>query len=184
MAPLDELSIPVPRPEPLCKRYARRLDPWWGFVVAGTIWTVVAMVVTMLAMMKVSDRLGYEDGSRGAQVLAVISLVGAATFTIVTFRWWRTRRLASKATLIREGALRVMTVTGRPFRLGRSTSTAVDLEGGDRTLRCVFNRWFAPLTGETIKVLHHPAVPHLIAFDRTGSMYSGHVRSGQVDAAG
>jgi len=182
MTPLEELSVATPRSEALSKRYARRMDPWWGFVIAGAIWVVCTLVISSLATMKIGDALGYEDGSTGAQILSLSLLGAGAGLAVVTFVWWRRRRLASKEKLVRDGKLLEMEVTGRPFQLGGSrTRTAVDLEGPDRSLRCVFNRWFLPGKGETIHVLHHPEVSHVVAFGRSGAMYSGHVRDASMD---
>jgi hypothetical protein len=181
MTPLEELSVAVPRSDALCKRYARKMDPWWGFVLAGAIWAVCALTIVTLAMMKIGGALGYEDGSHGAKMLSAFMMPIGAILAILAFRWWRHRRLAAKEKLVRDGALVEMEVTGRPFQLGGSkTRTAVDLVGDDRAMRCVFNRWFLPSTGETLSVLHHRDVPHVVAFGRSGAMYSGHVTSGAV----
>ncbi|HET9991746.1 MAG TPA: hypothetical protein VFQ65_24625 [Kofleriaceae bacterium] len=174
MTPLEELAVATPRDAALCKRYARRMDPWWGFVIAGAIWVVCTLAISVLATIKLGETLGYADGSTGAKVLSMILLVAGAAIAIVTFRSWRRRRLALKEKLVREGALLDMEVTGRPW--GDGKTTVVDLEGADRSLRCAFNRWFLPGKGETIKVLHHPQVSHVVAFGRSGAMYSGHVR--------
>ena len=182
MSPLQELSVDAPRPVPLARRYARKLDPWWGFVVAGVVWFVVVLVLTILAAIEVGEALGYADASTGAQVLTVIALVAGLTIGIAGFTWWRRRRLATKARLVRDGDLIEVEVTGRPFRLtGWKTRTTVDLAGHDRTLRCVFNRWFLPTPGDTITVLHHRSTHHIVAFDRAGAMFSGHVADGQLN---
>ena len=181
MTPLEELSVATPRSDGLCKRYARRMDPWWGFVIAGAIWAVCSLTVVSLAMMKIGTALDYQDGSHEMKVLSAIMMPAGAVLAIVLFQLWRRRRLATKEKLVRDGALVEMEVSGRPFQLGGSkTRTAVDLVGEDRSMRCVFNRWFLPTTGETIKVLHHRAVPHVVAFGRSGAMYSGHVTDGTV----
>lgn len=177
MTPLEELSIATPRADAVCKRYARRMDPWWGFVIAGVIWWVCVMSMTTVAMIKISDSLGYAAGSSGAKKLSMIALPIAFALTIFGFVWWRRRRLGTKEKLVRDGDLVDVEVTGRPFQLGGSkTRTAVDLVGADRELRCVFNRWFLPAKGDTIKLLNHRGVAHVVAFDRDGAMYSGHVR--------
>ena len=172
MSALEELSVPRPRPEALAKRYARRMDPWWGFVLAGVIWTICGFAMTMVLMLKITERLGLEAGSHGAQAAAIIGLLGGGAAIFFTFRWWRRSRLADKALLVRDGELIEVAVTGKPLRL-TSTKTTVDLEGGKRRLRCVFNRWFSPSTGDTFKLLHHRGVAHVVAFDRGGDMYSG-----------
>lgn len=180
MTNLEELADDVPRPAQVAKRYARRLDPWWGFVIAGIIWAVCAQAIIAIVGIKVNSALGYEDASTGARVVMMTGLVVGGVLAIAGFIWWRRRRLAVKELLVREGDLLDADVTGRPFQLGGwKTRTAVDLECDDRALRCVFNRWFLPTPGDTIKLLHHPDVPHVVAFDRSGRMFSGHVRSGQ-----
>jgi hypothetical protein len=179
MSALDELSIPAPRPDPLCRRYARKMDPWWGFVLAGVIWFACAMSMVTLAGIKLTSALGYADGSPETRRLSLIVEVAGLAATIGLFVWWRRRRLATKETLVREGDLVEVTVTGRPLQLSK-TRTVVDFDGDDRELRCVFNRWFLPRTGETVTILHHPRVPHLVAFGSSGGMFSGHVRSGRV----
>ncbi len=182
MSPLDELSVPAPRPEPICRRYARKMDPWWGFVLAGVIWFVCAMSMVTVAGIELTSSLGYEAGSLETRRLSLLIEIAGLVVTIGLFVWWRRRRIATKETLVREGDLVEVTVTGKPFQLaGTKTRTVVDLDGDDRQLRCVFNRWFLPRTGEVITILHHPGVPHLVAFGSTGGMYSGHVRSGRVD---
>jgi hypothetical protein len=133
-------------------------------------------------MIKIGTSLGYADASPEAKRLSLILLpLGLAT-GVSTFVWWRRRRLATKEKLVRDGDLIEVEVTGRPFQLGGwKTRTAVDLAGDDRQLRCVFNRWFLPSTGDTIKLLHHREVPHVVAFGRSGNMFSGDVRGGTLD---
>ncbi len=175
-SPIEELSVPTPRPDPLCREYARRIDPWWGFAFAGFLWIVMANAMTLVATIKLCDALGYEDQSSGAKALGGALQIVGLSLSVVTFILWRSHRLGTKERMIREGELLEVAVVGKPFMLGNRTKTMVALEGEDVEMRCVFNRWFSPDTGDTIEVLFHPAINHLLAFGRHGEMYSGHVR--------
>ncbi len=174
---LAELSVPTPRPASLCREYARRIDPWWGFAFAGFLWVVMVNAMMLVATIKLCDALGYEDRSTDAKVLGDAMFVAGLAISVSTFIVWRRHRLGTKERMIREGELLEVAVVGKPFTLRRKTQTMVVLEGERVEMRCVFNRWFSPNTGDTIEVLYHPTVSHLLAFGRHGDMYSGHVRA-------
>ncbi|MEP6864121.1 MAG: hypothetical protein ABJE66_26080 [Deltaproteobacteria bacterium] len=176
MTALEQLSVTAPRPEPLCGRYARKMDPWWGFVIAAAIWTVCSMTVVSLVGIEMNQVFGFADGSTGAKILTLALLATGGVAAVQAFRWWRHRRLASKVKLLRDGELVDVVVVTRDAAVVSRTSTIVELEGADRTLRCEFNVWFLPGEGETIKVLHHRELDHVVAFGRSGALYSGHVR--------
>jgi hypothetical protein len=178
MSALDDLSVPVPRPQAVAQRYARQLDPWWGFVLAGAIWAVCTLVVSSLAMMKLGEALDIADGSTGAQVMTLVSLVVFATTGVIVFRWWRRHRLGRKEALLRDGD-RLEVHVGRLWSFSR-TKTVVELQAADRNLRCAFNRWFLPSNGSTITVIHHPGTSDIVAFDGSGSIYAGHVTGGEL----
>ena len=63
MTALEELSVATPRPEALCRRYARKMDPWWGFALAAAIWTICSLTVVSLVGMKLNQVFGFADGS-------------------------------------------------------------------------------------------------------------------------
>jgi hypothetical protein len=176
MTALEELSVATPRPEALCRRYARRMDPWWGFALAAAMWTICSLTVVSLVDMKLNDAFGFADGSTNAKILTLALLVVGGVAAVQAFRWWRQRRLAGKERLVREGELVDVVVVKRASSLVSGKSTTVELEGADRALRCEFNVWFLPSEGETIKLLHHRGLDHVVAFGRFGAMYSGHVR--------
>ncbi len=184
MTPLDELSVKAPRPAALYGRYARRLDPWWGFVIAAWVWATGALVVQVLALIAILRAFGLRDGSPGARVVALVLFLAVGALTIASFRWWRRHRLASKAALIRDGELVEVQVTARPFEaFGWKSRTALELVGANRRLRCVFNRWFLPTVGQPIMLLHHRALAHVVAFGPSGAMYAGHVVDGDAPGA-
>jgi hypothetical protein len=173
---LEELSVATPRPERLSRRYARKMDPWWGFGIAAAIWTICSMTVVSLVGLELNQAFGFADGSTNAKILTLALLALGGVGAVQVFRWWRQRRLASKERLVRDGELLEVVVTKRDSKVVSGKSTIVELEGADRTLRCEFNVWFLPGKGETIKLLHHRDLDHVVAFGRSGAMYSGHVR--------
>jgi hypothetical protein len=175
--PLEELSVAKPRPAGVCMRLARRLDPAWGFVVAGLIWAVLALSIATVVLMQVIRVLDLADGSTGSRIASLIVLPLGAVAGFYAFRHWRRARLRGKEMLLRDGALVEATVLKRS---GDLEETEVKLLAKDRELRCVFHRWFAPAEGSSIRLIHHPATAHVVAFDRHGAMYSGHVRGGQL----
>lgn len=177
MTALEELSVATPRPDALCRRYARKMDPWWGFTIAAAIWTVCSLTVVSLVVMELNPVFGFEDGSTGAKVLTLVLMLTGGFAAFQVFTWWRRRRLASKEALVRDGEMIEAFVLSRDIAAVSRKSTVVELETADRTLRCEFNLWFVPTKGETIKVLHHRGGSHVLAFGRSGAMYSGHVRS-------
>lgn len=172
MTAFEELSVPKPRPPELCRRYARKLDPWWGFIIAGVIWTIYGMALSVVLMIQIMGRLNIEDGSSSARIASIVTLVVGGAAVFLSFRWWRLARLREKELLVREGDLLEMEVVGRPFQISKYRTT-VDLAGSKRELRCAFNKWFSPRG--TLYVLHQPMVPHVVAFDRDGGIAQGHV---------
>jgi hypothetical protein len=175
MTDLARLDVPRPRPAALAASLVRRLDPWWGWVVAAVLLALAALVVGTLALVTVTPALGIADGTRAAQVTAAVCLLLAGVGAYVVFTRWRRARIGGKRALIRDGLLASATVVdgGRVLEKGRS-----DLElaiTGGPTLRCAFNVWFGPAAGREIRVLWQPGAPTILAFDAAGRMYSGHV---------
>jgi hypothetical protein len=174
---LAELDMQTPRPDELCARFARRMDPWWGFVIAGGLFMLVGLIVPTLVLIALGPRLGMVDGSHAAQVF---SLGGEAIGALVAwklFARWRNARLGAKRELIRAGKLVDMTVDAQLSSLLRSRrySHCVRLSGGGVTLDCGFNLWFAPSPGETVHLLYKRGLVPVLAFDASGRMYNGQV---------
>jgi hypothetical protein len=175
----DELAIPTPRPDALCKRFVQRMDPWWGYVVAGALLALGGAIVGVLALITAMPALGIKEKTLAAQVCAIVALVLGEVLAYVIFTRWRRLRMGRKRTLIRDGTLTTATVGKRSMAIDKGRTTIdLDLAGGP-SARCAFNLWFAPSAGAEVRILWLALGdnPHVLAFDGAGRMYSGHIKS-------
>jgi len=174
---LAELDVPPPRPDALCQRYARRMDPWWGFAIAAALITLFAVVITSVLAIKLMGWLGIRDGSTGAKIVSGGILVVGTVAARQVFRRWRRRRLAVKRRLVRDGVIHEVRVAASRRELlpsgTRQFSAIVRVVGPQVDEDVGFNLWFSPPVGTTIRVLHEPGLRPVVAFDAAGRMYNG-----------
>jgi membrane protein implicated in regulation of membrane protease activity len=176
MTDLEALDVPRPRPEALATSVVRRLDPWWGWVVAGVLLGLAGFVVGTFVMLWVNPALGIADGTRAAQIAALLCLVLGEAAALTIFGQWRRRRLARKRALIRHGTLATATVVKRKRRVNKGRSDLELAISAGPTLRCAFNVWFGPPPGREMRVLWARDNADLLGFDAAGRMYSGHIK--------
>lgn len=175
-SPFDEINVSTPRPEEVCQRFARRMDPWWGYVLAGLLYGVVMLGVTELLALKISEGLGFSDQSRGERIIVCVTLLVGAIASWQLFVRWRRRRIAHKRELVRNGRLIEVVVTKQMRNWARSSrrfSNVVRVTGAGLTLECGFNLLFAPREHQKFWLLHHPRIVAIVAFDDSGAMCNG-----------
>jgi hypothetical protein len=104
LSDLVNLEVQIPRPDELCARYARRMDPW-GFVIAAGLFLLGGLIVPILGLVLLGPRLDIVEGSLAAQVISLGGMVLGGLLAWKVFVRWRTGRLAVKRELIRSGKL-------------------------------------------------------------------------------
>ena len=172
MTDLDELDVPTPRPEALCKRYANRMDPWWGYAFAAGLLAIFGGVIGVLALIWLGPVLGIVEKSTAAKVAGIVALVLGELLAYVVFVKWRRRRMSQKLALVRDGRIIEARVTNKRVDL-QKYSNIVALQYGRVELTCGFNVWFGPNEGTTIKVLAKDDLTPVLAFSDRGRMYNG-----------
>lgn len=175
MTALEELDVPRPRPDELAASVVRRLDPWWGWAIAGALLALGGLVVGTLALITIAEPLGVADGTLAAQVMTPLCLALGLGAACLVFVRWRRHRVAGKRALVRDGALARATVTDRWRTVKKGRSDVELAVAGGPVLACVFNVWFGPAPGREVRVLWMRDCPTILAFDDAGRMYSGHV---------
>lgn len=171
---------PVPRSEPLCRRYARRLESPWGFVAYGVLWFFVACGLATLALFA-GIALAGDHAGRVAMGLVIAGWVGGFVFAWVLFALWVRSRMRPARRLMREGTFVAGAVTrvdrlsmrGAPFSVvkiafvhdGRDVIASVSV-GGHPT-------GVAP--GAIVPVLYLPGYRYCAAFAVDGQLVAGSV---------
>ncbi len=98
-------EAPVPRPERLAKRFARRIDPAWGFFLYGILYfVVVANTVGVLPLMLMVATQPQPAPSWMPVAWAVWYVI-AQIVSWWVFWGWIQRRRSYGVTLVRDGEL-------------------------------------------------------------------------------
>jgi hypothetical protein len=172
----DELDVPVPRPEALCRSFVRRLDPIWGYVFAACLLAVGGGVLGVLALITVTPMLGIAAKTLAAKISAIIALALGYLLAYVIFTRWRRARMGSKLALIRDGQLTKAMVEKRSMAVDKGRTDITFALPDGTIMTCAFNFWFAPEAEAAVRVLWSGS-SHMLAFDRAGRMYSGHIKN-------
>ena len=97
-------STPTPRPVAMCRRYARRIDSIFGFILYGLLWFFVAAVAIPAASFLGTWIVGPQPGPVGVTI--VMFMWGSAFVGgWVLFGLWVRRRLGRATRLFRDGTI-------------------------------------------------------------------------------
>ena len=198
MADLADFKVvETPRPPEVCKRYVRRVEPLWGFVVYGVLWYFVAFVAFAIGIIP-GFAFGNAVGAKGALWVQILGFVGggiAFVLAWIPYVRWAKRKRARTLPLIRDGVLLEGSVfnnmsgpglaaAGRvvtDFAVGqlgvKFYRVTVEHNGMPHMLH-VPNPGFGerPAPGTTLPVLFHPGVAHALVFDQRGKANVARVR--------
>ncbi len=189
----------APRAAELCRKYSRRVDPWWGFVAYGILWffgTFVAFGIGVIGGVSLGRAAGGAKGSLPVTALGIALGVTAFVIAWIPFVRWAKRRRAKSLPLIRDGVI----VEGRVFdpkaqshvdRAKRLVGDYVVGQIGVKFYRVTIEhagmarmvhipaQSFGPppAPGGSLPVLFHPACAHVLVFDQRGKACVAHVRA-------
>jgi len=164
MSLLAELDTTTPRSEKECRRFARRIDPWWRNV------GVLAGCGPLLAFVPVD--------SLAAKLAALWAFVVIELYALRAHVRWRRRRFKLVHDLIRNGQVFDMVIVAR----GHSADNiiAFQMRHGGPTLVCGFDRIPDNVElkpGTTMEVLWSPPVSPVLACDDRGRVHVGHMHA-------
>jgi hypothetical protein len=179
MTDLDAMSeATVPRPDRLAQRFARRLEPTWGFVLYGILYAaLVANVVGTIPLIFVVSSAWPADPSDAA-MLATLGwyVVSQIPMWWLFRRWVRTRR-SGPVMLVREGQLLDGTVIAHPMS---QTMVGCAISVGDGVIGVPVK-----LPGDTpCKVLYHPGAKYAFVFGPDGRAVACAANGGGVAPIG
>jgi hypothetical protein len=184
MSDLDTLrSTPTPRPAAMCRRYARRIDSIFGFVVYGLLWFFVACGMATAALFLGIWIVGPQPGPVGMTIVMVMwgsAFVGAW----VLFWLWVRRRLGPATLLFRDGTIvdatvqksRRLSMRGAPFTHAtvvwrdatRERSAGVSIGGHPPELD----------EGRTVPIMYVPDYGYCAAFPIAGKLVPASLAAG------
>lgn len=159
MSLLGELDTTTPRSEEQCRRFARRIDPWWrsvGVLVACGL----ALALVLLAF-----------DSFAARLAGVWSFIVVEAYAVRAHLRWRHRRFKLERDLIRNGQVFDMVIVAH----GVDNIVAFQMRHGGPTLVCGFDRDVELKPGATMHVLWSPPVSPVLACDDDGRVHVGHM---------
>lgn len=139
MTDLEAISeAPVPRPDRLAQRFARRIEPTWGFFLYGILYfAVVANTVGVLPLMVMVATQPKPAPSWMPVAWAAWYVVAQIASWWVFWRWIKSRR-AHGVTLVRDGELVTGDVDGSAVSVsGVRLGTAIDF-GRERQCKVLF----------------------------------------------
>ena len=189
-------STPAPRGDGLCKQFAPKVDPWWGFLVYGFAYAFLSIVMFMIGLLPaflIADAVGQPDA---AWATALGVAMGFAAFGLSWWafaRWVKRRRLACHP-LLRDGQLLTGTVVDKfaasagkvvkrlaldfaASELGGVKVYRVEVEhDGKRRALEVPVVGFRPALHTKMRVLFHPTAKHALVFDDKGKLQVASVK--------
>lgn len=178
------------RDEALVKKFSRRVEPTYGFIIYGVVYFFLSSFVGVAGGLLgglICRGLGLTNESTANTVIVLILSLGAWALAWIPFVRWVQRKRSNARSLVREGFLcdaKVATTTG-----DRATELAVKLAmslagsaPGVTWERVVFEHrgkayaGVAPFTGRAAPgtpchVLFHPLAKYALAFAPSGAAF-------------
>lgn len=149
---------PVPRPADLCRRYARKIDSIFGFIVYGLLWVFVSNVAALLGLLLGAAIVGDQPGVVGQTVVTGLG-IGGFVGAWVLFALWVRRRIGPARRLIRDGSFAdAQVVAVQHKRIRGAPFTLATLALGDRRIRL-------SMGGHPAQVHEGAVIPVLFAAD-------------------
>lgn len=170
-------STPVPRPPPLCRRFARKLDSIFGFIAYATLWFFVSCLSATLTLFLGIAIVGDDPGVVGKVLVAGMWITGFVGAWVL-FALWVRRRIVPARRLFREGtfaeaqvvAVRRMSIRGAPF-------THATLALGDRRIGLSMGGHPPELNeGAAITVLVVPDYGYCATFPIAGKLSAASIK--------
>jgi hypothetical protein len=180
-------DAPIPRPEPLCRRYAGRMSPLLGFIGYGVLYFAAVVNTAVLGVLFGLGSLFPAPPAGQQQPGWVVGILTAGMVIAFLGAWWpyvrwaRNRRRAHRA-VVREGALVEGRVTqarqvwfrGAPIVTGK---VAFSVQGREHVVGTSFG---GPVTGfvegAQVPVLALPGARFAAVFPDGARLQVGKVR--------
>lgn len=172
------------RDDELVRRFARRIEPTFGFVAYGILWLYVGLIagVAVAFALAYPAWLVFGDDSR---VVVVAAYVGATIGFVLgwwPFARWAKRKRDRARGVIRDGVLcEAKVATGLADRVA-SVAVQLAMRGGmhwervafehdGKTYSCVAPFPSRPAVGTVAHVLFAPGAKYALAFSPAGAAY-------------